>query len=324
MSKTAKIIALLMAVCLLAVCFAGCSPAESQPTESTVSTESTVETPKLSWKISDNLPVIEKEGNYTAYEAETGEGFETVGGYKTDDPNADVLAIEVYRWASEGKTLLEEAQEEIDTYYADQEDLAPVMCNYFIEPGDSEFAYYAAFDTEYFGKPTYYQAFIFQDGDDIVEYAYYTNTKKVAFGDTGAYIYLPVRMTEQQMSEEDIADGGILAYVDAGSTYPVSGNVEFPAVEVYTWAAEGNDIDAVIEYTKTTYGVTDENIVKYEWDGKPCFFAAYEIDGVCYEEYYMLDGETYISTAFSFAKDSQLATYTEAAIAAFAWSMGKE
>jgi len=117
------------------------------------------------------------------------------------DLDCDVPYITVYRWNKEGKTLDEEAQAYADKYgngyYQDMTD--PVLNI------DSK---YCCGDFEFEGDFYYCDAYLLEDGDDIVEIDFCSKTTEVAIGDTGVYAWVPVGYTDS-IDQEAIDHGTV-------------------------------------------------------------------------------------------------------------------
>lgn len=258
----------------------------------------------LSLKLSDNLPDFIIHGNYTKGEVDIGDGdFETLWAYDGDD-NAEYRFVHVYKWAKGNESLFEATVEDAQYYFPEQSPNV-ITCNYWNEPNDYEYTYYAAIKDNKF----FVQNWAFQDGDYF--YQICVAYDLVSYTIDGTNIQLPIPKHLKKVETND----ALMKFEDPD--YEI-GMCELPNVEIFL-----NDAD--FEYSKEnitkTWEVENVEISEYTFNSNDytkqypgyiieCQYTENGKTIVCYENAILIN-DKYLGIVFSYDKDIEFREYLE-------------
>lgn len=271
----------------------------------------------MTLKLSDNLPEFSMDGNYTEVENtyEQDGDTEVLWTYKGDD-DAEYRKAAAYKWPVGDKSLVEETKADALEYFPVQEPEV-ITCNYWNEPDDYEYTYYAGVD-----DGLMYQSWIFQDGDYFYQICVGYDLVKYDVEDSGYEFAVPKQMIERE------AEGAIKSFVDPDYDINMS---EFPNIDVYY---KDFDYDITEENIAKNWGVENVKITEHEYTSNdkntkiPGYIieCEYTEDGktlVCYESLMKLNGK-YFGMNFSYNKDIEFSEYIENSYRAFLFTVAEK
>ena len=297
MKNKKNILTTILTITMILLMFTGCSNKQTQDTK--------IDNQTMSLKLSDNLPEFTIQGNYTEGKLDIEENgeFETLYAYDGDD-NAEYRYVRVYKWAKEDKSLVEETIADAQFYYSEQNP-SVIICNFWNEPNDYEYAYYAAIKD----NKLFVQDWTFLDGDYFYQICVGYDLVTYTVEGTNIQFSLPKQMKQTK------TDTALMKFVDPDYEIGMS---ELPNVEIFL-----NDTD--FEYTKEnitkTWNLENVEITEHVFKSNdttkqyPGYIidCQYEENGktiMCHEDIAKVD-DKYFGIVFSYDKNIEFPEYIE-------------
>lgn len=301
-----KLLVITLSLLMALTMFTACGGKQTSETDETV--------PTMSLKLSDNLPEFSMSGNYTENQSDIGADSETevLWEYAGDD-NAEYRFAAAYKWPAGDKSLMDASKEDALKFFPDQKPEV-VTCNYWQEPDDYEYTYYAGV-----GEDIIYQVWTFQDGDYFYQISVGYDLVKYDVDDTDLQYEVPKQMKEIE------SEGALKAFIDPAFEENMS---EFPNIETYIL---DEDFDFSSDNIAKAWGVENVKVEEHEYTGNdlktkiPGYIVTceYTEDGrtmVC-SEHIIKSGDKYFGMCFSYNKELEFAEYIENSYRAFLYTI---
>lgn len=308
---------LIIFICILfLICINGCSNANnaSDKNQNDVVTDNTDEADteadlnfvdSINVELGDNLPTVKLDEKAVKIElSEQDLANNLIDAYQTLETSSYIY---VYRYPSQGHSIKENVDSQINAYYAEQELVGNVF-NDWEEKGDFEYGYYMAFDNTSYNYPYFVQIYIFKDGEDFVEVDYWDKANKVNIDDS-LYIYLPTALMNTQTINNTDKDV-LLKVVDSGLD-------EMPSLICRKWEKENSSYDDLIKEYSEKYEIIDNEVYPY-LDGENLYLE-YKDDTNKYFSFVSYSNDYFYS--FDFSVDAIDGKYNAYAIPALIYTV---
>ena len=303
-----KLLVIMLSLMMTLTMFTACGQKQTSDGDESV--------PNMTLKLSDNLPEFSMVGNYTESKSDidTESDTEILWEYTGDD-DAEYRFASAYKWPVGNKSLLDATKEDALKFFPDQKPEV-VTCNYWQEPDDYEYTYYAGV-----GADMMYQLWTFQDGEYFYQITVGYDLVKYDVDDTDLQYAVPKQMKEIE------SEGALKSFVDPSFEENMS---EFPNIETYLM---DGDFEFSAENIAKAWGVENVKVEDHEFTSNsnnqktkiPGYVVTceYTEDGrtmVC-SQHIIKAGDKYFGMCFSYNKELEFAEYIENSYRAFLFTI---
>lgn len=169
---------------------------------------------------------------------------------------SDGTKLLMYRWANDGKSLLEVTENDIKENYPNENyDFAEIKGWEDYDDG-YRFGYYMSYEPQGYDQIYYLQHYFFLDGDFVVEAEFWLPATRMKLPVDGWTIDLPTGYRDGTLIKTEISDDAVAKYIP-------SLDEEYPNINIYQWEDVYDSLEEYAEdelaelYDLDTYEIFD-------------------------------------------------------------------